>query len=343
MEYFAAANTKNGFKSLFDECLKNTERVYILKGSSGCGKSTLMKRVAGKAQKMGLPFDLIYCSSDPDSLDGVILPTVGKAVIDGTAPHVMDVKYPCVRETIINLGQFWDESKLLPRRKEIIDLTDRKGLHYKNAYRCLSALGEVEEMKRELLSRAVQREKLDSIVLRLAEKITSESGNAKTLFATAFTSSGIKTLPVFGEVKTLYRVNGNLSEIFMLAFERAAAELGKTFVCSRSAIDPSIPDALYFESSGVLVSGLSAMPCKSVAEEKNISTSRFTDNGALASSRMKLRALEKLSNELAVEAKNELLNAKTVHNDIEDIYIPSMDFKSLDDYTVSLINSIFSE
>lgn len=343
MEYFAGANTRNGFISLFDECFKGIKRLYILKGSSGCGKSTLMRRVAGMAQRKGLPIDYIYCSADSDSLDGIILPTLSIAIADGTSPHVMDVKYPCVRETIINLGQFWDEDKLIPKREEIIALTDKKAMHYKNAYKCLSALGSVEDMKRQLISRAVLRDKLDSIIIKLVEKAIGAKGEVKTLFATAFTSAGVKTLSAFGDVKTLYTVNGNLSKIFMSSLVQTVNELGAKCTVSLSALDPSLPDAVYFEETGVLVTDIPSAACSSAKEEKNISASRFTDNSTLASMRAKLRAYDKLINELAVEAKNELAEAKEAHNKIESIYIPAMDFKSLDEYTVSLINRIFAE
>jgi len=188
MEYFAGANTRNGFVSIFDECFKDIKRLYILKGSSGCGKSTLMRRVAEKAQKLGMPVDYIYCSADCESLDGVILPTQSVAIVDGTSPHVMDVKYPCVRETIVNLGQFWDESKLMPKREEIIEFTDKKSAHYKNAYKCLNAVGSVEDMKKQLLSRAVLRDKMDSLAIRIAEKAIMNKGKIKYVFASLFTS-----------------------------------------------------------------------------------------------------------------------------------------------------------
>lgn len=343
MEFFAGANTRNGFVSLFDECFKNIKRLYILKGSSGCGKSTLMRRVAGRAQKAGLPVDLIYCSADSDSLDGVILPTLDIAVADGTAPHIMDVKYPCVRETIINLGQFWDEKKLIPKRDEIIALTDKKSGHYKNAYRCLSASGSVSDMKKQLLSRALLRDKLDLIVLRLAERASAEKGERKTLFATAFTSSGIKALPVFDRVKTLYRVNGNLSDFFMTALAQSVAEKGYQCTVSLSAFDGKIPDAVYFNESKTLVTSQERPICSYADEEKVISSSRFTDNSALASVRAKVRTLDRIANELFKEAMNELAQAKAAHNEIESIYIPAMDFKMLDEYTADLIKGIFGE
>lgn len=343
MEYFAGANTRNGFVSVFDECFKNIERLYILKGSSGCGKSTFMKKVAERAVKHGFSVDYIYCSADSQSLDGIIIQELNIAIADGTSPHIMDVKYPCVRETIINLGQFWNESKLLPKREEIIELTNSKSEYYKNAYKSLSAFGSVEDIKKQLLSRAVIRDKMDSIVFRIVERVSGSKGETKKLFATAFTSEGLKTAKVFDDVKTLYRVNGNLSDLFMASFVRAVNEIGTSCTISYSPTDATLPDAVYFEETKTLVTSLALPPCKSAVEEKTVSTSRFTNNAVLASVRAKLRALDKLSNELLFEAKTQLSNAKSVHNEIEKIYIPAMDFKSLDDYTFALINRIFSE
>ena len=35
----------------------------------------------------GETVEYILCSADPDSLDGVVLPRLGAALVDGTAPH----------------------------------------------------------------------------------------------------------------------------------------------------------------------------------------------------------------------------------------------------------------
>ena len=62
------------------------EKVLIL-GPSGSGKSTLMKRVAAAAEGRCEQIELIHCSSDADSLDGVILHDVKTSIADGTSPH----------------------------------------------------------------------------------------------------------------------------------------------------------------------------------------------------------------------------------------------------------------
>ncbi|MBR6755246.1 MAG: hypothetical protein IKM22_04895 [Clostridia bacterium] len=344
MEYFAGANTRKGFYSIFDECFKNTERLYILKGSSGCGKSTLMRRIAEKAKRLNLDTDLIYCSADSDSLDGVIIPKLGIAVADGTAPHSMDVKYPCVRENIVNLGQFWDESKLIPKRNDIISLTDRKSFHYKNAYGSLSAFGTIDDLKKSLVSQSILRSDLEGCAFKMAEKLCNgANGHVKRIFTSAFTSSGVKTLSTFGEVENLYRVIGKGAEFLMNAISGIAREKGENITESLSPTNPCVIDSIYFEGSNSLITMLDIPPCKTALHEKTVSTSRFTNNEILTGMRSKIRALERLSDEILLDAQKELASARSVHSKIESIYIPAMNFTALDEYTFELISKIFSE
>lgn len=89
IQYFLGANSPRGFYSLYDQLIpiETAKAVYILKGGAGCGKSTLMRQVAQTARQAGLSVEYILCSGDPASLDAVILPTLGVALVDGTAPH----------------------------------------------------------------------------------------------------------------------------------------------------------------------------------------------------------------------------------------------------------------
>lgn len=89
ISYFLGANTPGGFYSLMDKLLDpaKARAIYILKGGPGCGKSTLMKKLGAWGEEAGQRVEYIYCSGDPDSLDGVIFPDLAVAIADGTAPH----------------------------------------------------------------------------------------------------------------------------------------------------------------------------------------------------------------------------------------------------------------
>ena len=73
--FFLAANSRRGFVSFFEDFIAESfERdIYMLKGGPGCGKSTLIRRVCQPLARDGEPVEHIYCSSDPDSLDGMVL------------------------------------------------------------------------------------------------------------------------------------------------------------------------------------------------------------------------------------------------------------------------------
>lgn len=344
MEFFAAANTRNGFMSMFDSIFSDIERLYILKGSSGCGKSTFMRRVAAEAQKKGFETDLIYCSSDLDSLDGVIIRELGVAVADGTAPHTMDVKYPCVKESIINLGQFWNEAKLLPHADKIISLTDRKGEHYKNAYNCLSALGTVNDMMTALVAGAVDRVHLESAAFRFADKmIGGDRSGCSELYSSAFGSGGLKTKPTFGNIGTLYRVSGRGSHLMLSSVWQIAREKNAFAIASRDPIDPSLVDSIWFPSSDSLITLRNNAPCASFTEEKKILMTRFFDSSRLSAVRARLKLLDRTAIELTEEAKNEFSLAKELHNAIESIYIPAMDFAAVDEFTESFCEHIIAK
>lgn len=89
IRYFLGANSPQGFYSLYDQLIKieDAAAVYILKGGAGCGKSTLMRQVALAAEDENEQVEYILCSGDPDSLDAIVLPAQGVALVDGTAPH----------------------------------------------------------------------------------------------------------------------------------------------------------------------------------------------------------------------------------------------------------------
>lgn len=88
LHFFLGANTPIGFVSFYDEITKTTpdSRNFLIKGGPGTGKSSLMKRIREEfAPSEDFP-ESIHCSSDPDSLDALILPNAKTALADATRP-----------------------------------------------------------------------------------------------------------------------------------------------------------------------------------------------------------------------------------------------------------------
>ena len=87
---FPGGNTSRGFFSYYSHILSQeaARRIFVIKGGPGVGKSTFMKKIGSELLERGYDIEFMHCSSDNNSLDGLVIPELGIAMIDGTAPHV---------------------------------------------------------------------------------------------------------------------------------------------------------------------------------------------------------------------------------------------------------------
>ena len=122
---FCGANSGAGFVGYYKEIFKNAEKVYIMKGGPGTGKSSFLRQAAEYARNKGLMVEYYACSSDPDSLDAVVVD--GKiAIADGTFPHVLEPKLAGAKDELIDLGRFWNPTSLRKRYEDIERLSREK-------------------------------------------------------------------------------------------------------------------------------------------------------------------------------------------------------------------------
>lgn len=122
--YLVSANTSEGFVSFYSSMIKQMERVYVLKGGPGSGKSTFIKRTGEELLEFGYDVDFLYCSFDADSVDGIIIHDIDTAIVDGTAPNVIEPEYPGAIERILNFGDYWDIDYLRKNKSSIKNIFD---------------------------------------------------------------------------------------------------------------------------------------------------------------------------------------------------------------------------
>lgn len=132
--FFTCGNTAKGFRNLFRSNIQSLTKLFILKGGPGTGKSTIMKKIGKELETLQYDVEYVHCSSDPDSLDGVIVPKLGVGIVDGTAPHVIEPTAPGAIEEYVNLGVSWDTDKLETHAKEILDIQNKIKQCYEKAY-----------------------------------------------------------------------------------------------------------------------------------------------------------------------------------------------------------------
>ncbi len=170
--YFAAANSHRGFLSYFDELItRRSDRHLILKGGPGTGKSYFIRRAAKRAAELGGVVECYYCSSDPESLDGMLAFMPSGEVLgirDGTAPHAAEATLPGVRDEIFDLGAFWNDAALRGEAQRIEKLGAAKSRAWEGAFNCLAAAGRISVTLRGRLGTALDGEKLERAAARAA-------------------------------------------------------------------------------------------------------------------------------------------------------------------------------
>ena len=192
--FFAGANSGAGFRSLFHEILDVEEArdFLILKGGPGVGKNTFMRAVGAAAEAAGLDVEYLWCSGDPRSLDGVVIPALRCAVADGTSPHVLEPRYPAAVDRYVDLGRFYD----ITAAKRDADAVKAHTRDYKAAYvRAYSALNAARQVERDAwaaasLDRERAARRLRGLLLREARRKGPESGRTTRRFLGSVTCQG---------------------------------------------------------------------------------------------------------------------------------------------------------
>ena len=143
---FLGGNTCRGFWSFYDGfCDKKDDFLYVIKGGPGCGKSTFMKTVAAFWEEKGYKVLRVFCSGDPDSLDGIYCQARHLGFVDGTAPHCQDVRYMGVSGAYLDFSDVFRLDALKEKRQHIREISDACSAEYQKAYRALRAFSGQEE------------------------------------------------------------------------------------------------------------------------------------------------------------------------------------------------------
>ena len=351
--YFLGANSPSGFFSLYSELIspRDARAIYLLKGGAGCGKSTLMRRVEQAAREAGLQTECILCSGDPDSLDAVLLPELGVALADATAPHVMEPKFPGVVERYVNLGDCYDCAALQGVRNEIIGCMTDYPACYARAYRCLEAASELsEDVRTSLLtpqvSQRLSRRARGILRRELKGRSGSEKGRVKQRFLSAITHKGpiclFETVQLLCPRVCVLEDTCSLGHDLLLEVLTGATQSGYDVV---ACPDPMAPERLAHllipEAGLAFVTSTPTLPYPGQSVRR-VRLDNIIDASPMHTGRPRLRFALKVSSALREEAVASLAQAKALHDDLERLYNPHVDFARIHRMAEDIINEILS-
>ena len=263
--YFLSANTNEGFCNYFDFATSPARDgyVYILKGGSGTGKSTLMKNVGKFFGGLGESIEYFHCSSDPESLDGVLIRERNVAVVDGTSPHVREANIPGTDSKIINLGESISDS-IRTKRKEIEKLYIKKKHAYSYIEQILEVVGKLYEINVKIEKNSQKSNDLDKLFNKFIEKVCGDKlekeGCVRHLFRTVLSDDGEKNFDKDNAYKKVLKARLGVNDATELFFglSEIFEQQGYEVICFHDYLSPKNIESLYLPERGVLIERASA-------------------------------------------------------------------------------------
>lgn len=351
VKLFAGSNTGVGFHSFYDHVAgPEARRVFIIKGGPGIGKSTMMRRVGEALWEAGWPVEIFYCSSDTGSVDGIAAPGLGAAILDGTAPHIMEPTDPGAVGEVVNLGDYWDRSQISSRRESIRGINDRLSRLYRMSHDCLAAASRFRQVLVELTLRGggVDTTKLRALGIRLAQEAASLNrqetrpwlatwnSGPRCLFASAITQEGTVNFlnSITGHLPHRHIVAGPVGSgksILLKSIMQAALLLGMKMVVFRCSLDPDRVEHLVFPDRGMAFV-TSAWPhlVDIKSGDKSTDTAQFIEPGLLSGIGESCRQFTDRIRTATGASVEFLAQAKDLHDLLESYYIPAVDFARVD-------------
>ncbi len=354
---YPGGNTPGGFFSYYRYIIDNTKarKIFVLKGGPGTGKSTLMRRVGLELAKQGFNVEFMHCSSDNNSLDGLVIPELMVAMLDGTSPHVVDPVYPGAVDEIINLGQFWREEGFSESREDIMILNKKIKVCFARAYRYLRAAASLKEDTETIFEEALDRGREALFIHDLKDMLFDKGapskipGKQRCLFASAITPRGFSDfLDSICSTQKIIRLSapaGGTTHRILDTLKNEALIRGfdcETYFCPMAPLNIEhmvIPE--------LKVSVLTANEYHDISDINNENCTTYFINDfydkTVIEDHGKQLGFNRLYTEALLQRAIECIaDAKAFHDDLEKHYIKNMDFEGLTQFRDSLIERILA-
>ncbi len=343
-KYFLAANSGEGFVSYFEDLINSAEgfHFFIIKGGPGTGKSSFMKKMTKIALENGNDCILCPCSSDPDSLDGVIIPDLKTAFFDGTAPHIIEPQLIGIKEEILNFGQFWQSENLIENKGKIEKLTkENKFLHTlaSNYIKSASLILKNDYLKAcDLLLTEKAEKYAEYLCKKELKKAKGKNTRENVCFLTGITPKGIvsfeETVLRFSKKQIIIADKfGAFSNIVLKHLRKSALIRGLEIITVKN---PFLPSSLL---DAVII------PSLDLSFVREYDFLRVTSIARRTRSERFYKALPSLSQNLYPQiletAVDTLKKAKSVHDELEKEYINAMDFTALEKFAEDFSATLF--
>lgn len=347
--FFPGGNTPEGFYSFYDYLPHHINKVYIIKGGPGTGKSTFMKRIAKDLIENDWKVEYHWCSSDNDSLDGIVCEDANIAVLDGTAPHVTDPVTPGAVEEIFYTGDCWDRNYLQKNRSQIKQENSIISKYFRLTYDYLKAAKIFFVRWKEYYQKATNvneiNQKIDQLLDSLSPEKKYNQSEGRHLFGTAITPTGPVThyQNLTANTKKCYIIKGDPGtgkSLLLAAIARQISKNGYYILYLHRTMEPVKYDGLIIPALNV--SFICETPPYHIEasreKDKVINLNNYIKNESYIScNNNELSQLKDNFANMISTSYNYLNLAKQHHDKLEKYYIEAMDFELLENKRQKLV------
>ncbi len=335
---FPGGNTSEGFFSYYRYLLeKGHKRIFVIKGGPGVGKSTLMKKIGDRMIELGYEVEFHYCSSDNQSLDGIAIVEAGIVMVDGTAPHTIDPRYPGGLDEIVNMGEFWNLAAMEGNVGNIMASTNEVSRLFARAYRFFKAARSVAEniiaMNQNcmdfsavnMITRKLERELLNPVYRPEADNTI---GAERHLFSCAYTPEGFVDFSdsILSGIKRVYCLNGDMGTGKTSIMKKIADRALEKGLDVEIYHTPLIPDKIGTVLIKELDTAITTSPLLQNKGHETIDLDQYRDNGVLTGFAADLQSDHALLDDLLARGIDHIRLAKKEHDVLEHYYVPNMNF-----------------
>jgi hypothetical protein len=287
-----------------------------------------MKSLYSYFEKMGCECEAIFCSSDVNSLDGVIIKKGEKsvAVIDGTAPHQTDTVLPGAYDTLINLGEAWQENELVKRRERIKELNKSKSKAYSDAYDNLMLSSIFAKKIEAEIKNCYNIKESKCLCDNLFKKLYIPGSYQKDVrLVSAFSKDGhthLDTLKNISDVTLYVNINSFGAKLFVQQLALKLMDSDTDLCLFPTPLQNDFYEAIYIKASKTaIIIENNATP--------DIDTDALLDKEKLNAKKAELASYDQTKNLYLEKAKLKFALASEYHFSLESIYTAAMDFDKL--------------
>ncbi len=188
---FTSSHTAGGYYSFMPELLTGLQKIYILKGSAGAGKSSFLRILGQSMAERGYEVEVWLSALNPLNPEGVYLPQMEAAVVNGSLPITIDPPYPVGKAEIINLEDCRDKRGLAGIRGEILELAQKVEKQHSKAYNILKGLVNSREEIRKQNACRFDNKRFRQVLFTLEAHLAKDKVKERHYFANAMTADGI--------------------------------------------------------------------------------------------------------------------------------------------------------